>query len=70
MTHPTTPDADQYWTVAEIAAKLRVSNMTVYRLADSAAFPGTIRVGRAYRIPDSGLQAYLADSTIENGGSL
>ncbi|MET8864652.1 helix-turn-helix domain-containing protein [Nonomuraea sp. NPDC004580] len=63
MNEPTTPD--RYWTIAEVADHLRVSRMTVYRLADSGAFPGTIRVGRAYRIPGSGLQAYLAASTIE-----
>lgn len=64
----TTAD-DLFWTVAEIAERLRVSKMTVYRLAEQGEIPGTIRVGRSYRIPDSGVQAYLRDSQITNGSA-
>lgn len=62
---PADAGEDRYWTVAETATRLRVSKMTVYRLAEAGAFPGTIRVVRAYRIPDSGLRAYLRANSIE-----
>ncbi|WP_188188007.1 helix-turn-helix transcriptional regulator [Nonomuraea sp. SYSU D8015] len=65
----TTPTDDPFWTIAEIATKLRVSKMTVYRLADEGEFPGTIRVGRSLRIPDSGLQAYLTNCRVDGAAS-
>lgn len=68
MTHTAT-DSDPFWTVAEIAEQLRVSKMTVYRLADEGEFPGTIRGGRSFRIPDSGLQAYLAACRVDGAAS-
>jgi excisionase family DNA binding protein len=68
MTSPAT-DSDPYWTVAEIATRLRVSKMTVYRLAETEAFPGTLRIGRTYRIPDSGLQTYLATCRVDSAAS-
>ncbi|MBG6185526.1 excisionase family DNA binding protein [Arthrobacter sp. CAN_A214] len=45
-------------TVAEIAARMRVSKMTVYRLVQSGAMEG-IRFGRSYRIPETAVQQYL-----------
>ncbi|MHA7180391.1 helix-turn-helix domain-containing protein [Arthrobacter sp. MDB2-24] len=47
-------------TVAEIAARMRVSKMTVYRLVQSGAMPG-IRFGRSYRVTESAVQQYLED---------
>jgi excisionase family DNA binding protein len=64
MTHTAATADDQYWTIAEVAARLRVSKMTVYRLTDTGQLPGTIRVGRAFRIPGSALNAYLKASVI------
>jgi excisionase family DNA binding protein len=51
-------------TVAEIAARLRLSKMTVYRLVDEGAFPGSIRAGRSIRVPLSGFEAYVKASEV------
>lgn len=45
-------------TVREVAAAMRVSSMTVYRLIKSGALPAA-RVGRGYRIWSSALDTYL-----------
>jgi excisionase family DNA binding protein len=47
-----------YWTIEEIAAQLRVSKMTVYRLVETGEIDH-IRVGRVYRIPEEALREYL-----------
>lgn len=49
----------RYVTVAEVAAQLRVSNMTVYRLVQAGTLPA-IRVGRSYRIREDDVDRYLA----------
>jgi len=46
-------------TVGEVADRLRVSNMTVYRLVQSGEVPA-LRVGRSYRIREEDLDRYLA----------
>ena len=46
-------------TVAEVAERLRVSTMTVYRLIKRDELPA-LRIGRSYRIDQSDLAAYLA----------
>jgi excisionase family DNA binding protein len=48
----------KYWTIEEIAAQLRVSKMTVYRLVETGEIDH-IRVGRVYRVPEEALRAYL-----------
>ena len=53
---------ENYLTVAEIAARLRVAKMTVYRFAHSGELPGAIRVGRSIRVPEASVEAYLAES--------
>lgn len=54
--------SDQMLTVAEIAAELRVSKMTVYRLVNERELP-SVRVGRSVRVRRSDLAAYLAAPT-------
>lgn len=44
--------------VREVAAVLRVSAMTVYRLIHTGELPAT-RVGRAYRIWEDDVSTYL-----------
>ena len=46
-------------TVAEVAEKLRVSTMTVYRLIQREELPA-LRIGRSYRIDRSDLDDYLS----------
>lgn len=50
-----------FMTVAEVAAIMRVSKMTVYRLVHSGELPA-IRVGRSFRVPESAVHAYLKQS--------
>lgn len=52
---------DRLVTVAEVAAHMRVSNMTVYRLIKSGQLPA-LRVGKNFRIRGRDLVAYLEAS--------
>ena len=56
-------------TVAEVAAALRVSNMTVYRLIRNGALPST-RVGRGYRIWEDAVDTYLGRSVAGTRGEI
>ena len=55
-------------TVAEVAAGMRVSNMTVYRLIKSGELPA-VRVGKGYRIRQSELQRFLEERSVHVEGS-
>jgi excisionase family DNA binding protein len=48
----------KFLTVAEVAAIMRVSKMTVYRLVHSGELPA-VRVGRSFRVPEKAVHAYL-----------
>ncbi len=49
----------RFFTVAEVADQLRVSNMTVYRLIQAGELPA-VRVGRSYRLREEDVDRYLA----------
>jgi excisionase family DNA binding protein len=55
-------------TVAEVAAGMRVSNMTVYRLIKSGELPA-VRVGKGYRIRESDLQRFLEERSVHVEGA-
>ena len=55
-------------TVAEVAAGMRVSNMTVYRLIKSGELPA-VRVGKGYRIRESELQRFLEERSVHVEGT-
>ena len=55
-------------TVAEVAAAMRVSNMTVYRLIKSGELPA-VRVGKGYRIRSSELQRFLEERSVHVEGA-
>jgi excisionase family DNA binding protein len=58
---PDAPRADtRLLKVPEVAAILRVSNMTVYRLCQEGELKYKM-VGRYYRIFEEGVRAYLGD---------
>lgn len=57
-------ETDPLLKVAEIATRLRVAKMTVYRLFHAGQLPGAIRVGRSIRVPSSAVEAYLKGSVI------
>ncbi len=54
----------KFLTVAEVAAVMRVSKMTVYRLVHNGDLPA-VRVGRSFRVPEQAVHDYLRDSFIE-----
>ena len=51
----------QFLTVAEVAAMMRVSKMTVYRLVHAGEL-SAVRVGRSFRVPERAVQDYLRDA--------
>jgi excisionase family DNA binding protein len=56
----------KFLTVAEVAAVMRVSKMTVYRMVHGGELPA-IRVGRSFRVPEKAVHDYLRDAYIEAG---
>jgi excisionase family DNA binding protein len=50
-----------FLTVAEVAAIMRVSKMTVYRLVHGGEM-AAVRVGRSFRVPEGAVRTYLADA--------
>lgn len=52
--------AQEVLTVQEVAALLRVSRDTVYRLAARGGIPGR-KIGRVWRFPKDAIQGYLAE---------
>jgi excisionase family DNA binding protein len=53
----------EFLTVSEVAAMMRVSNMTVYRLIRSGALRA-VRVGNRYRLKESDVHKYLDESYV------
>ena len=60
------PQEARFLTVAEVAAQLRVSNMTVYRLIKAGEL-GAVRVGKSYRIREDDIDRYLAAQYTQAG---
>jgi excisionase family DNA binding protein len=56
----------RFLTVAEVAALMRVSKMTVYRLVHGGGLPA-VRVGRSFRVPEQAVHDYLRDAYYDVG---
>jgi excisionase family DNA binding protein len=56
----------QFLTVAEVAAMMRVSKMTVYRLVHAGELPA-VRVGRSFRVPEVAVHGYLENAYFDAG---
>jgi excisionase family DNA binding protein len=56
----------KFLTVAEVAATMRVSKMTVYRLVHSGELPA-VRVGRSFRVTEEDVNEYLRKSFYNAG---
>ncbi|MCW2724003.1 MAG: binding domain protein excisionase family [Frankiales bacterium] len=56
----------RFLTVAEVAAIMRVSKMTVYRLVHSGELT-SVRVGRSFRVPERAVHEYLRGAFTEAG---
>jgi excisionase family DNA binding protein len=59
---------DRLLTVGEVAATMRVSNMTVYRLIKSGQL-AAVRVGKNYRIRESDVNQYLSVRSVQVEGN-
>jgi len=55
------PPPVKFLTVAEVAALMRVSKMTVYRLVHSGELTAA-RVGRSFRVPERAVHEFLRKS--------
>lgn len=51
-------------TVKEVAARLRISRFTVYRMLRAGDFRGAYRLRGAYRIPEAVLTAWIAENEV------
>lgn len=56
----------EFMTVAEVAARMRVSKMTVYRLLHGGEVPA-VRVGRSFRVREEDVDEYLRKSFYDAG---
>lgn len=56
----------KFLTVAEVAARMRVSKMTVYRLVHGGELPA-VRVGRSFRVRETDVNEYLRKSFYSAG---
>lgn len=59
---------EEWVTVGEIASRLGISKMTVYRLIHGGRI-GAVRVGKSYRVRQQDYQAYLEKARMDDGGS-
>lgn len=57
-------DTTDLLTVAEVAAQMRVSKMTVYRLIHNGEL-SALRVGRSLRVPGKAVAVYLSAAHVE-----
>jgi len=56
----------EFYTVAEVAARMRVSKMTVYRLVHAGELPAA-RVGRSFRVPRRAVDEHLRTAYVDAG---
>jgi excisionase family DNA binding protein len=56
----------KFRTVAEVAAMMRVSKMTVYRMVHNGEIPA-LRVGRSFRVREEDVNEYLRKSFFNAG---
>ena len=56
----------RFLTVAEVAAVMRVSKMTVYRLVHNGELP-PVRVGKSFRVPEKAVDDYLRSAYFDAG---
>ena len=66
MAQPLDTMHTRFMTVSEVAAVLRVSNMTVYRLINAGQLPA-VRIGRSFRVREEDLDHYLAERHTKAG---
>lgn len=62
---PATPDVT-FFTVAEVAATLRVSKMSVYRLIHNGTLK-SVQFGRSFRVTEEALNEFLESAFYQTG---
>ena len=62
------PGGGSLLTVGEVAAAMRVSNMTVYRLIKAGEL-AAVRVGHNYRIREGDVERYLTERSVHVEGA-
>ena len=62
------PGGGSLLTVGEVAAAMRVSNMTVYRLIKGGEL-AAVRVGHNYRIREGDVERYLTERSVHVEGA-
>lgn len=63
MASPISPSGPRFLTAMEVAERMRVSKMTVYRLIRSGKLPA-VRVGKSFRVREDELDQYLDSSYV------
>ncbi len=66
MTQPNPVTGLNLLTVAEVAAMMRVSKMSVYRLIHAGEIEA-VRFGRTFRVPQAAAEEYLRSSFFQAG---
>ena len=66
MTQQLDNTSTRFMTVGEVAAILRVSTMTVYRLINGGQLPA-VRIGRSFRVREDELDRYLDERHTKAG---
>jgi excisionase family DNA binding protein len=66
MTQQLDSTHSRFMTVGEVAAVLRVSNMTVYRLINAGEL-AAVRIGRSFRVREEDLDRYLGERLTKAG---
>ena len=63
MASQNSPSGPRFLTALEVAERMRVSKMTVYRLIRSGKLPA-VRVGKSVRVRDEDVERYLDSSYV------
>ena len=56
----------EFYTVAQVAARMQVSKMTVYRLVHGGELAAA-RVGRSFRVPRRAVEDHLRNAYVDAG---
>ena len=58
------PSGPRFLTASEVAERMRVSKMTVYRLIRAGQMDA-VRIGRGYRVREDALEKYIQASYVK-----
>lgn len=64
MARTSSPSGPRFLTALEVAERMRVSKMTVYRLIRAGKIPA-VRIGKAFRVREDDVEGYLDASYVK-----